>query len=175
MFKFVYQQVTDLVLGVANRRLTVATTVFDERLYYNEEWTCRVQIIGESHVVEIAYQEQVVLTEILACIDLNPADLCHYYALANLDRHQWECSGYRTQLEITTIDSDQSLPAFGVVDLEVTFPDAGKHAHMALTQVRFHTIADQFVWKTRHVYPEDDHTVCVDTASWLKKNIDCLF
>jgi hypothetical protein len=159
--KAIYQEPSRLILGIAYSHLPCQLTILKQELLTVGQWRFMFHIIGESHFVQVEYDKQLVLQELLACIDLDPAYCSHYHDFGNLNIHRYSHSGYSVNVDFKSRDKGYTLP--NGLAMEVAFPAI--YGTVPVTQIRWQVTRDKVRWWTHHLYPQEAGVVEVRTQT----------
>lgn len=160
----IYQQPTDLVLGLVHKDITPTFTVIKHAKWQVGQWTFLFQIIGESHAVRIEKNGQHFLTEVLACIELPPENQIHHFA--NLAAYAHRHEHYTVSVEFEQAKS-ATLPKMNTSQMiEVAFPEI--HGQTPVTRIMWHKTENRVEWQTWHIYPAQNHEIWVKSKTTLE-------
>lgn len=160
----IYQQPEDLILAVISGELSQKFTVLQQQQITLGDWCVQFHIIGESHHVCLAYQDQVVLHEVLACTTLDEVTCQHHHAFHRVKAHRYAQPGYNVTVQfMQTAPAEPTLPPANWLD--VRFPTV--YGLEPYTRLGWQMDTDRLHWWTVHVYPTADHVTYVTTQSYF--------
>ncbi len=163
MIEPIHQDPADLALTIAAGKLAAPLTILKQETVRLNEWTLTFHIIGESHLVTIARDEQPVLCELLACVEVAAGSCLHQHHFGDLAAHRYEQPGYSIAVRFNDCaDDEPALPGDGA--LEVKFPATA--GHTPLTRIIWSQTGEHGLrWRTLHLYPGESGLVCVHSVS----------
>ena len=159
--KTIYQQPTDLILGVLTGQHLHNLTVLQNKQVKMGDWSVEFQIIGESHRVIARHAGTVKFQEIMACVPLVAHDCYHFNTFPHLNAHSFRRDVYGVEIWF----SDEPVPLLEAADLEVCFPAV--HDRQPVTQIKWEVLSHKIRWWTLHVYPLPSQTITVLSSSHL--------
>ncbi|MCC6976291.1 MAG: DUF2617 family protein [Anaerolineae bacterium] len=152
----VHQQPSDLVLALLGSSLPVPVTVLAQGECILGSFHFEFNIIGESHLVNVAHRGKTVFRELLACVPLAPEACRLYHPFHDLRGFSTTHNSHRVEIAFEGLPtSAEALSAFlqqhSAPLLEVTFPKI--HGCIPVTRLWWHKNDDSIHWRTLHVYP----------------------
>lgn len=155
----VYQNPSDLALAVVSGELSLPLTILRRDTLIIGDWAFAFHIIGESHLVTIDHKSQMILCELLACVDV-PAKIClHHHQFSDLTAHCHTQPGYTVDVHFDT----QPDTIFGSDSISVEFPKI--YGQTPVTRVEWLHDSGVVSWRTLHVYPQEKGITCVHSIS----------
>lgn len=163
----VFQSPYQLELGVLQGIPPPQVTVLETDMVSFGDWRVNFFIIGESHKVEVLHKGKLVLTELLACMPINPGDCKHHHQFLSGESHAWK--GFGLSMEIEFLCNTHPLPKF---DNQIVFEFPITAGTVPITRVEWQLITDNLIeWRTLHLYPDNNGYISVVSRSRLRLNV----
>lgn len=156
MIHAVHQNITDLTLAVFAGHIDNDLTVLKQARFPFHGWVFSFAIIGESHRVMAERGGVPVFSELLACVNIPPAQCVHHHRYADLLPHEYRQPGYSIQTSCTEIPPQSTLNAAPPQRLEVAFPSVA--GQTPITRIEWQSAGSLLRWQTLHVYPQTSGT-----------------
>lgn len=154
----VYQQPTDLILGILPTDTPLNLNIIQSQQVMMGAFSFTFEIIGESHRVRVALHNQLVMQEILACVPLVAEDCWHYHPFKMLQNHSFARQRYQIVVYFSRTPIHLVAP-----QLTVQFPMIG--GQIPLTQIGWKQHNEAIRWSTLHIYPNRQSTTYVYSNS----------
>jgi hypothetical protein len=156
----IIQHTKDLRLAILSEDVLASLTILQEARIHYGDWQVYFAIIGESHRIRIQHQEQFILEEILACVDVQANDCSHYHDFSDLTAHHYQQEQYRIHISFSDkiplkIPSAQSI--------EYRFPVI--YNLEPITRIEWKLEGNILFWWTLHSYAEPEKIITVHTQS----------
>lgn len=164
----IYQSPADLILATLRADVVLDVTVLKSHHLRLAGWHFEWVIIGESHVVIISHDGQVILREVLACMSLSSADCAVYRTFQGLQNVDVAEDRYRVSVEFITLPAsadglEAHIPALSPHGIEYHFPQV--HHITPITRIEWRWDDERVYWQTLHVYPTAESCVLVRSQS----------
>jgi hypothetical protein len=160
----IHQNPADLSLNILTTRLHLPLTVLKQHTLQIGAWSLQFHIIGESHLVTIEHDGVLVLSELLACVEVEASACLHHHRFNDLAAHCFQQLGYSIAVEFSDCYEDVPVEVDGVI--EVAFPEIADQT--PITRIVWTRIGEHAVrWHTLHVYPGEDKMACVHSLSYF--------
>jgi hypothetical protein len=114
--------------------------------------------------VTIEYDGVLVLSELLACVEVEASSCLHHHRFNDLAAHCFQQPGYSISVEFNDCYDDVPVDTNGV--LEVSFPIIADQT--PITRIIWTQVGENAVrWHTLHVYPDEGKMACVHSLSYF--------
>lgn len=158
----VYQKPGDLKLIVTRQDWTRAFTILCQDEARFRDLLVSFCIIGESHITTIWKGECVLVQEILACTDFTPESSLCQYQFGALAPCVYNRDNYRIEVRFES-GPEWVSSALDGGEISMEFPAVwGETPH---TRIQWWQVGNCIHWRTLHLYPEQNHSTYVHTAS----------
>lgn len=160
----VHQNPADLALAVIAGKVQAPLTVLKHAALNVGDWTLTFHIIGESHLVTLEHDGEVMLSELLACVEVDAETCVHHHRFGDLGAHCFEQAGYSVTVNFDNEYVAQSDETENM--LEVAFPEIA--GETPVTRVIWERVGENAVcWQTLHVYPHEGKIIGVRSLSYF--------
>lgn len=155
----IIQRPEDLMLAVVEYDLSAGFTVFKQQEIRYEDVAVQFAIIGESHIITVLRDEQVVLQEILACVTFPPEIQAHRFD--DLGEYTENRHHYGVHVRFATGEAD--IAPLGKDAIEYEFPTI--LGQSPLTRINWSCSGRIIQWWTLHRYITEQSSIDVRTQS----------
>lgn len=151
----VYQEPNTLALAVLPGDSPCPLTVLKKAVVQVDEWQFTFHIIGESHLIRVERNGQLMFQEVLACVPLAPQDCLHHHPFGDLENHHYQSEHYRVAVHFAErpVCCNRQIDPMDESQITVTFPEVC--GQIPLTQVKWQIRERTIRWWTLHVYPHE--------------------
>jgi hypothetical protein len=141
-------------------------TVLRSQTVANDKHEITFRIIGESHWVTISRNRQVVLQEILACVNLEEVLWHHTHPFTDKTQHFFETTAYSVSIIFQPFVSQMKNFDTRIAHLQLDFPNPVEGTTLPFTRIWWSFSGTSLCWETIHVYPSPQgRTTAVLSAS----------
>lgn len=159
----ILQYPTDLVFAVTQVDVSTELTILQSQDVVLDDYLIKFAIIGESHCVTVLRRGQLVLQEVLACMEIPQILQAESHKFATLKPYCFTRLGYRSQvwfadcLDVSGWQPQQSI--------RLDFPEM--YGQIPFTKVGWVVRSNSLQWRTIHVYPLETHTTYVYSETFF--------